>query len=900
MKKLIAPKGLVINFAPSERQMEMWNALQPNRCDKCGGQLEMRYTHDDEKGNPIYEPACKNCGNTDIPERVLAGGSAGGGKMINLDSKICTPFGFRKLQDIKKGSIITNPITGGMQKVIWLHPIEEHDFYRIHFIDGTFTDCSEGHLWACHQSREKSKRIKKYDNVPLDKIWVTKDMFDWYQNKKKGINKTEHLIIPLTAPVKFTLGSNKPKIDPYIIGALIGDGCISSSLINRNYVEFINEDKEIVDRFVELGYDMSHYHSKPGSNVNNYTISDSNLVAYLKKIGIAGNTSINHFIPFVYTHSSIEDRIKLMQGLMDTDGYVDDRGHMSYTTISEQLANDVAFVVRSLGGVATIKKDKAGYKNEFGEYVACNDAYTVYFRTKMNPDLCSISRKKKRARYEFNGRNSELGKRIVDIEYIGKQKSRCITVDDPSGLYVIDNFTVTHNSFLGCAWLIQSCISYNDMLFVIARKTLKVLKSTTWKTLLRLLKSWGFKEDVHYHVNNQEGTLTFWNGSVIMQLELSPSLQDPDFNNLGSLEISGAFIDEVSEISEKAVEVLGSRIRYRIADTFVVGKILMSTNPCATWVRSTFVQDDDGEPVRLARGDRFIRFSLFDNPDEKFRATYFNKLRKIRDKATRDRLLYGNWDFFGMNEMAAYWNFDGEVHLVPGLKEKKYVPYRPLILGLDFNVNPYMTCEPCQIDYDLKEIYFFPEYIGKPVDKKLGTPALNNTPAFFRYISKVLQESRHSGSVILTGDPAGKARSTQTEAGTNNFTIASKILNQCGIRNTTELFAKQPSMVTRLDFVNEMMKGYDGWKIFIDVRSRRLTDDLVNQKKNPDGTKEKKKVVNDNGERVERYGHASDCLDYILTYFCSESYTRFKRGATTLNISTVSGEEIVYDTFGGY
>ena len=127
----------------------------------------------------------------------------------------------------------------------------------------------------------------------------------------------------------------------------------------------------------------------------------------------------------------------------------------------------------------------------------------------------------------------------------------------------------------------------------------------------------------------------------------------------------------------------------------------------------------------------------------------------------------------------------------------------------------------------------------------------------------------------MTGDPAGKARSTQTEEGTNNFTIAEKILYSNGFRPKTETFAKQPAQITRLDFVNEMLNGYEGWKIFIDVRSRRLTDDLVNQKKNPDGTKEKKKIINDNGERVEKYGHASDCFDYILTYFCPKEYAKF-------------------------
>lgn len=446
-------------------------------------------------------------------------------------------------------------------------------------------------------------------------------------------------------------------------------------------------------------------------------------------------------------------------------------------------------------------------------------------------------------------------------------------------------------SYLGCCWLVSSCMRFEGIRMVVARKVRKTLLETTWNTLKDVLREWKLVEDLHYHINSQIYVITFWNGSTIVAMDLTPSPSDPDFNSLGSLEITGAFVDEVSEVSEKAIEVLASRIRYKIAETFVVGKIFMSTNPCLTWVRSTFVMDDDGNPVTLPSGYRYIPFSLFDNPNESFRAIYYERLSKIRDKATRDRLLYGNWLFVSANKMAAYWEFDGDKHLVQNLKETAYDPMRPLVLSFDFNVNPYMTCIPMQFDYENKIVNVFPEYIGYPKEK------LNNTPAFTRWISQKLVTDGHIGGVIVTGDPAGLARSTQTEEGVNNFTIANKNLENAVLKPKMQILSKQPAMVTRLEFINELLKGQcNGWQVRIDVRCHRLTEDFVYQKKNPDGTKEKKKVLNEQGERVERYGHASDCFDYAMVYFLAKEYQTFKSKEVDV-VTTVDVGSVVYAEF---
>ena len=895
VKGLRAPKNLTINIKPSSKQWELWNLLQPNHCPHCGGEIEQAVIGT-QNGRNLYHPRCKKCHSMHLPQMILGGGAAGGGKCLNINSLVCTPFGFRALKDLKIGDIISNPLTGKQQRLIYIHPRGVFQFYRIHFVDGTSTECSEGHLWRCHQSRKKTKRAKlnpeHYAMYDDDRIWTTTSMYEWYQRKKEGMYHQCHLIIPLTAPVEFSIGNHQRNIDPYILGALIGDGCITNHFINKGCVEMSTMDDEIVARFNKAGYDMSHFTQKAGNQAKNYIIYSQSLAEELKKIGVANNRSQTHFIPRSYLLAPIKERIELMQGLIDTDGYVDSRGHITYTSTSRQLAEDVAFIVRSLGGVATITQNPAGYKDSVtGVYKRCSDAFDVQIRTKLNPELCGLTRKKERAKCEFNGGASELGKRIVDIEKIDKQESFCITVDDPSGLYITDNFTVTHNSWLGSNWINSLCIRFPDIRCVIARKTIKSLKESTFNTVRFVLKDWGLQEGVNFKINNLENWLQFWNGSVIYLKELEATPADPQFERLGSTEITAAFVDEVSEISERAIEVLMSRCRWKVAEYMGYPRILMTTNPCATWVRSRFVQDDNGDPVTLADTDAFIRFSVYDNPCEEFVKIYENNLKNIKDPATRARLLYGNWDFVSTNEAAAYWQFDGDKHLVTDLKEQKYDPLKPIILSFDFNVMPYMSCLMFQIDYDHRKVYVLEEILGKPDTKE------NNTPKFAEKIKNKILNEQHTGGLFITGDPAGLARSTQTIDGENNYTIIENTLKNAGIRTRLKLLKKQPPQMTRLEFINSIFSGYDGWECLVDIRCRRFTEDLIYQKKNPDGSKSKAKVQDPKlGVKYEKYGHLSDCFDYFMCMFLNDSWNHYQYK----NNGVATTTRTVYGTFYEY
>ena len=120
-------------------------------------------------------------------------------------------------------------------------------------------------------------------------------------------------------------------------------------------------------------------------------------------------------------------------------------------------------------------------------------------------------------------------------------------------------------SYLGCVWLVMMCEKYPGSRWLMGRTKLKSLKETTLVTFYKVCKDFNFKADVHYTVNGQDNTIRFMNGSVILMKDLFLYPSDPEFDSLGSLEIAGAFIDEVAQLSAKAREVVKSRLGWKLS-----------------------------------------------------------------------------------------------------------------------------------------------------------------------------------------------------------------------------------------------------------------------------------------------------------------------------------------------
>lgn len=196
-------------------------------------------------------------------------------------------------------------------------------------------------------------------------------------------------------------------------------------------------------------------------------------------------------------------------------------------------------------------------------------------------------------------------------------------------------------SFLGCAWIISNCGRYRGSRWLIGRSKLKTLKQTTLRTFFEVCSKWGIQAGKDFKYNAQEGVITFSNGSEVFLKDLFLFPADPEFNSLGSLEVTGAFIDEANQITAKARDVVNARIRYRLDDFGIIPKTLYTCNPDKNFVYSDFYKPDKEGTLPPYR--RFIQALAIDNPFNS--RHYIDQLKRIRDNSTKERLLYGNWEF---------------------------------------------------------------------------------------------------------------------------------------------------------------------------------------------------------------------------------------------------------------
>jgi hypothetical protein len=259
----------------------------------------------------------------------------------------------------------------------------------------------------------------------------------------------------------------------------------------------------------------------------------------------------------------------------------------------------------------------------------------------------------------------------VNINLTKKQSQAWkLLMDDITNEVLYGGSAGAGKSWLGCLWITTLCLKYAGIRCLIGRTVLQQLKLTTLNTLFETLQSMGLKSGEHYVYNGQSNIITFTNKSEIVLKDLAYQPSDPNFDSLGGLELTAVFVDEASQTSQLAYNILKSRIRFKLDQYNLVPKILMTCNPGQVWLKKVFylpyIQDS------LEPNKAFVPALPMDNPH--LPSSYIEMLKGLPN-AQRRRLLEGDWNY--MEEDDSLFDFDSISNCifrnVPRGEDRKYI-----------------------------------------------------------------------------------------------------------------------------------------------------------------------------------------------------------------------------------
>lgn len=383
----------------------------------------------------------------------------GWGKLITPESMVLTPSGPKEIQNINEGDEICDS-KGNIVHVIKKQKFENEKIYKVVFNDERFVYAGANHFWkAAHSFDTKTwdKETKTYIRglpKPCWKIITTEEILNRITEKRP----LREWVIPLTKPA---VHNEIPHvISPYALGAYLGGGCFSQTC------NIVGDDYEIHERILK-------------ENPDGYRISDNTFlkergkrsVKYcgkftpgfkkeLIRLGLENKECNDKFIPTEYLYDSVENRIALLQGLMDTDGTVNNNSelskkegripHASFWTSSKQLNDNICTLVRGLGGIARSRFYPKGGPG------TCN--YDAYCVTILFPDnqfgIFSLRRKQDPIDQSFNRERKYKQQRkpqylhFKSIEETNLTTGYCIETDGDDHLFLCNDYIVTHNSYL--------------------------------------------------------------------------------------------------------------------------------------------------------------------------------------------------------------------------------------------------------------------------------------------------------------------------------------------------------------------------------------------------------------------------------------------------------------------
>ena len=358
-----------------------------------------------------------------VTRSTLISHEMGLGKAQPLYSKILTSNGWVQMGDVNVGDFVIGS-DGKSKKVLAVFPQGTKDIYEVTFNDGTSTRCCDEHLWNVNTF------IRNWRKNPFQ----TKTLRNIMDEGLTFENGNHKHYIPIVKPIEFE--KQELEIDPYVLGCLLGDGC----LVVKDGIGFSSGDKEMID---EISLRLPEKHNMvlcKNSKIDYYLTADGKnnyINQALKKYNLKGCNSYTKSIPHIYKISSINQRLEMLQGILDTDGHARKDGIIELTLASKQLIDDVQFIVQSLGGIGRINE----------KWVMYDGIKRLYWRLHIKLPSEFTPFKLKRKIETFLAPTKYLPNRaITEIKHIGKELAQCILIDSEDHLYVTDNCILTHNT----------------------------------------------------------------------------------------------------------------------------------------------------------------------------------------------------------------------------------------------------------------------------------------------------------------------------------------------------------------------------------------------------------------------------------------------------------------------
>lgn len=359
----------------------------------------------------------------------------GNGKALAVDTPVPTPEGWSTMGALRVGDRVFDENGEPCNVIAVTDVMYDHECYRLTFDDGSSIVADAEHLWYTEMRRHGTERGGALVGIPRNQrgswrrgLRTTKEIANTLRYANGQFLSANHSI-PLALPVNTYQEAETLKIAPYVLGVWLGDGDSDCGRITQ-----ADCDVEILDRIAECGYALN----KPTKvKENSAAVSIVGLQKQLNEEGLLHNKHI----PLKYLRGSIAQRLALLQGLMDTDGYIAPSGACEYCSTNERLANNVLELARSLGIKATVNVNEARLYGKFVSY-----RWRVIFQA---PEL-PVFKLKRKLQHQFNRHNRRklsADRRIVDCVKVASVPVKCISVDSPNRMYLASEaFIPTHNS----------------------------------------------------------------------------------------------------------------------------------------------------------------------------------------------------------------------------------------------------------------------------------------------------------------------------------------------------------------------------------------------------------------------------------------------------------------------